>query len=71
LRGALLLAAAGVAGAQGDLDVSMRVVDDVQGLGAAVIVIGPDAIETRVSEAPQPGAAEAAPRSGDAAAPAQ
>lgn len=47
LRLALLLAAAAVAGAQGGLDVTMRVVDDARGLRAALIVIGEDAVETR------------------------
>jgi hypothetical protein len=51
LRVALLLAAAGVAGAQSDFNVTMRVVDDVRGLDAALIVIGEDAVETPV-EAP-------------------
>ncbi len=46
VRALLLLALAGGAGAQGDFDVSMRVVDDVRGLNAAVIVIGADAVET-------------------------
>jgi hypothetical protein len=51
LRGALLLAAAGVAGAQSEFNVTMRVVDDAHGLDAALIVIGPDAVETPVDQA--------------------
>ena len=46
LRCLLLLAVAGVAAAQSDFTVTMRVVDDVRGLNAAVIVIGTDAVET-------------------------
>jgi len=57
LRCLMLLAIAGVAGAQSDLDVTMRVVDDTGGLNAVVIVIGADAIEVRSDEAPQGGAA--------------
>jgi hypothetical protein len=63
LRVALLLAAAGVAGAQSDFNVTMRVVDDVRGLDVALIVIGEDAVETPV-EAP----AEAATQEGREAA---
>jgi hypothetical protein len=48
LRAALLLAIAGAAGAQGEFNVTMRVVEDVRGLDAVVIVIGDDAVETRV-----------------------
>jgi hypothetical protein len=55
----MLLAVAGVAGAQSDFDVTMRVVDDTSGLIAAVIVIGADAIEIRSEEAPQGGGAAA------------
>jgi hypothetical protein len=51
LRAVLLLAIAGVAGAQSDFEVTMRVVQDVRGLDAVVIVIGSDAVETRVDEA--------------------
>ena len=51
LRVALLLAAAGVAGAQSDFNVTMRVVDDARGLDAALIVIGEDAVETPVEAA--------------------
>jgi hypothetical protein len=47
LRVLLLLLAAGVAAAQGVLEITMRVVDDVRDLNAVVIEIGPDAIETR------------------------
>jgi hypothetical protein len=47
LRCLLLLAIAGVAGAQSDFDVTMRVVEDTRGLNAAVIVIGADVVETR------------------------
>ena len=57
LRCLMLLAVAGVAGAQSDFDVTMRVVDDTRGLIAAVIVIGADAIEIRAEQAPQGGAA--------------
>jgi hypothetical protein len=53
LRGAMLLAVAGVAGAQSDFDVTMRVVDDTRGLNAALIVIPADAVETRVEPAGQ------------------
>ena len=49
----MLLAVAGVAGAQSDFDVTMRVVDDTRGLIAAVIVIGADAIEIRSEQVPQ------------------
>ncbi len=52
LRCLLLLAVAGVAGAQSDFDVTMRVVDDTRGLNAVVIVIGADAIEIRSEQAP-------------------
>jgi len=55
-RWLMLLAVAGVAGAQSDFDVTMRVVDDARGLNAVVIVIGADAIEIRSEEAPQSGA---------------
>jgi hypothetical protein len=61
LRCLMLLAVASVAGAQSSFDVTMRVVDDVRGLNAVVIVIGADAIEIRSEQAPQ----------GDATAPAQ
>jgi hypothetical protein len=61
LRCLMLLAVAGVAGAQSSFDVTMRVVDDTRGLNAVLIVIGADAIEIRSEPAPQ----------GDAAAPAQ
>lgn len=57
LRCLLLLAAAGVAGAQSTFDVTMRVVDDTRGLNAVVIVIGADAIEIRSLPGPQGGAA--------------
>jgi len=67
VRGMLLLALAGGAGAQSDFDVSMRVVDDLRGLNAVVIVIGADAVETRS----EPAAREATPPAGSAAAPAQ
>lgn len=67
VRGTLLLALAGTAGAQSDFDVSMRVVDDVRGLNAVVIVIGDDAVETRS----EPAAREATPPAGNAAAPDQ
>ena len=53
LRSLLLLAAAGVAGAQSDFDVTMRVVDDVRGLNAVVIVIGADATLTPAEPAKQ------------------
>jgi hypothetical protein len=53
LRGAMLLAVAGVAGAQSDFDVTMRVVDDTRGLNAALIVIPADAVEPRVAPAGQ------------------
>jgi hypothetical protein len=53
LRVALLLVIAGVAGAQSDFEVTMRVVEDVRGLDAVVIVIGSDAVETRVGAAPR------------------
>jgi hypothetical protein len=56
LRCLMCLAVAGVAGAQGDFDVTMRVVDDARGLNAVVIVIGTDAIEIRSEQAPQGGA---------------
>jgi hypothetical protein len=52
LRCLMLLAVAGVAGAQSDFDVTMRVVDDTRGLDAVVIVIGADAIEIRSEQAP-------------------
>ena len=52
LRCLMLLAVAGVAGAQSDFDVTMRVVDDTRGLNAVVIVIGADAIEIRAEQAP-------------------
>ncbi len=52
----MLLAVAGVAGAQSNFDVTMRVVDDTNGLNAVVIVIGADAIEIRSELAPQGGA---------------
>ena len=61
LRCLMLLAVAGVAGAQSNFDVTMRVVDDTRGLNAVVIVIGADAIEIRSEPAQQ----------ADAAAPAQ
>jgi hypothetical protein len=61
LRCLMLLTVAGVAGAQSDFDVTMRVVDDTRGLNAVVIVIGADAIEIRSEQAPP----------GDAAAPVQ
>jgi hypothetical protein len=61
LRCLILLAVAGVAGAQSNFDVTMRVVDDTRGLNAVVIVIGADAIEIRSEPAPE----------SDAAAPAQ
>ncbi len=57
LRCLMLLAMAGVAGAQSDFDVTMRVVDDTVGLNAVVIVIGADAIEIRSEQAPRDGAA--------------
>jgi hypothetical protein len=47
LRCLLLLAIAGVAGAQSDFEVTMRVVEDTRGLNAALIVIGADVVETR------------------------
>jgi hypothetical protein len=52
LRCLMLLAVAGVAGAESDFDVTMRVVDDTRGLNAVVIVIGADAIEIRSEQAP-------------------
>ena len=52
LRPWLLLTAAG-AGAQGSLDVTLRVVNDVHGLRAALIVIGTDAVETRAESGPE------------------
>ena len=61
LRCLMLLAVGGVAGAQSNFDVTMRVVDDTRGLNAVVIVIGADAIEIRSEPAQQ----------ADAAAPAQ
>ena len=57
LRCLMLLAVAGVAGAQSDFDVTMRVVDDTRGLNAVVIVIGADAIEIRSGQEPRGGAA--------------
>ena len=57
LRCLMLLVVAGVAGAQSDFDVTMRVVDDTRGLNAVVIVIGADAIEIRSEPAQQDGAA--------------
>jgi len=48
-----LLAVAGVAGAQSEFDVTMRVVEDTSGLNAVVIVIGADAIEIRSDQAPE------------------
>jgi hypothetical protein len=51
LRAVLLLAIAGIAGAQSDFEVTMRVVQDARGLDAAVIVIGNDVVETRVDGA--------------------
>ena len=51
LRCLMLLAVAGVAGAQSDFDVTMRVVDDTRELNAVVIVIGADAIEVRSDQA--------------------
>jgi hypothetical protein len=51
LRLAVLLAAAGVAGAQSSFDVTMRVVTDARGLNATLIVIGADAVETRAEPA--------------------
>jgi hypothetical protein len=54
LRLSLLVATAGVAGAQSGLEVTMRVVDDVRDLKAAQIVIGSDAVETRVDAEPAP-----------------
>jgi hypothetical protein len=47
LRCAMLLAVTGAAAAQGSFDVTMRIVEDTRGLNAAVIVIGPDVVETR------------------------
>jgi hypothetical protein len=61
LRYLVCLAVAGVAGAQSNFDVTMRVVDDTRGLNAVEIVIGADAIEIRSEQAPP----------GDAAVPAQ
>jgi hypothetical protein len=61
LRYLLCLAVAGVAGAQSNFDVTMRVVDDTRGLNAVEIVIGADAIEIRWEQASP----------GDAAAPVQ
>jgi hypothetical protein len=61
LRYLMCLAVAGVAGAQSNFDVTMRVVDDTRGLNAVEIVIGADAIEIRSEQAPPV----------DAAAPAQ
>ena len=52
----MLLAVAGVAGAQSDFDVTMRVVDDTRDLNAVVIVIGADAIEIRSDALPAGGA---------------
>ncbi len=52
----MLLAVAGVAAAQSDFDVTMRVVDDTRGLDAVVIVIGADAIEIRAEPLPESGA---------------
>jgi hypothetical protein len=51
LRAVLLLAIAGIAGAQSDFEVTMRVVQDARGLDAAVIVIDNDVVETRVDGA--------------------
>jgi len=51
LRCAMLLAVAGAAAAQSTFDVTMRVVEDTRGLNAAVIVIGPDVVETRAEPA--------------------
>lgn len=62
LRVALLLAAAGVAGAQSDFNVTMRVVDDVRGLDAVLIVIGEDAIETPVETPGEAATQEGAPQ---------
>jgi len=57
LRCVMLLAMAGVAGAQSDFAITMRVVDDLRGLNAALIVIGPDVVETRAETAvPRDGA---------------
>jgi hypothetical protein len=53
LRWAVLVAVAGVAGAQSEFDVTMRVVEDTSGLNAVVIVIGADAIEIRSEQAPE------------------
>lgn len=47
LRCLMLLSVAGVAGAQSDFAVTMRVVEDTRGLNATLIVIGADAVETR------------------------
>ena len=43
----LLLAVAGVAVAQSDFQVTMRIVEDTRGLNATLIEIGADAVETR------------------------
>jgi hypothetical protein len=59
LRGAVLLAAAGVAGAQSQFNVTMRVVDDARGLDTVLIVIGADAVETPVDPT-RPAGAETA-----------
>ncbi len=55
----MLLAVAGVAGAQSDFDVTMRVVDDTRDLNAVVIVIGADAIE--IQSEPPPAGGSVAP----------
>lgn len=60
LRYLICLAVAGVAGAQSNFDVTMRVVDDARGLNAVEIVIGADAIEIRSEQAPPVDAAPAA-----------
>ena len=63
LRVLLLILIGGIAAAQSDFEVTMRVVEDARGLEAAVIVIGRDAVETRTDAA--------APRDGAGAAPNQ
>jgi len=57
LRCLMLFAVAGVAGAQSNFDVTMRVVDETRDLNAVVIVIGPDAIEIRSDQTPDGGGA--------------
>jgi hypothetical protein len=52
LRYSILLTLAGVAGAQSEFEITMRVVEDTRGLNATVIVIGADAIEIRSEQAP-------------------